>query len=161
MIDTGHSRPRIQPSFKKIRRESAHLTNMIKRTLFLAGEAACENERVGHRGLGGAGGRAPGRQASPRAPGVAPEPQEPVVGQGGAGGACGGSTGGGEAHLLQHRGSPQSSAGPGSTPEPWNCRPEQNHTLQVQGQRRNLQLRNRWPRWKFKDRRLASERQAH
>lgn len=71
--------------------KSANLTNVIKHTLFLPGEAVCENGRVGHLGPGGAGGRAPRHQASPHAAIIAPEPQEPVIRQGRASGTCGGS----------------------------------------------------------------------
>lgn len=52
---------------------------MMKHTLFLPGEAVCEDRGVRHLEPGGAGGRAPGQQASPRAAVIAPEPEQPVV----------------------------------------------------------------------------------
>lgn len=63
---------------QKMKIKSADLTNMTKHTVFLTGEAVCEDGRVRHLGLGGAGRRAPGHQASPRAV-IAPKPKEPVI----------------------------------------------------------------------------------
>ena len=71
---------------------SASLTNVIERTLFLAGEALGAEGRPRQLGPGRAGGGAPGQQAAPRATITAPEPEEPVIGQGGAGGTCRRST---------------------------------------------------------------------
>ena len=117
--------------------KSANITNMIKHTLFLTGGAVCDNGGVGHLGPGGARGRVPGQWAAPRAAVAAPEPQEPVIRQGGAGGTCGGST---ESNGWTHSVLPESPRGfspPDSHPKAWNYRPA--HT-EGEGQRRNLPL---------------------
>lgn len=71
---------------------SANLTDMMEHTLLLPGQAVGAEGRLGQPGPRRARGRAPGQQAAPCTAVTAPEPEEPVVRQGGAGGTCRGNT---------------------------------------------------------------------
>ena len=71
---------------------SANLTDIMKHTLLLPGQAVGVEGRLRQPGPCRARGRAPGQQAAPCAAVTAPEPEKPVVRQGGAGGTCRGNT---------------------------------------------------------------------
>lgn len=71
---------------------SANLTDMMEHTLLLPGQAVGAEGRLGQPGPRRARGRAPGQQAAPCTAVTAPEPEEPVVRQGRAGGTCRGNT---------------------------------------------------------------------